>query len=154
MGIQFLEDSARDVENGVSSGMAPFQRFNCFRRGPNDQLDLAALRFALQLLHHRQATVSSCADDQPLAFPGDLLFDRQRRVSKLVAKLLGRLFLALANLAAINDHVVVVGDAVDSNRTEGKISDAHIHLPQADEKGPHRWAVYCRKTNKSTSLSA
>ena len=34
-------------------------------------------------------------------------------MSKLVTELLGRLFLALADLTAVNHHVVVAGDAIE-----------------------------------------
>src|SRR5216683_1769717 len=36
-----------------------------------------------------------------------------------------RFFLALADLAAVNHHVVVAGDAIDPDRTEGKLVEAH-----------------------------
>jgi hypothetical protein len=54
-------------------------------------------------------------------------------VPELLAKPLGRLFLAFANLAAINHHVVLARHAIDTNRTEGKIFEMHTHLqPLAD----------------------
>src|SRR6266849_1173497 len=46
-------------------------------------------------------------------------------MSKLVAELFRRFFLALADLAAVNHHVVVAGDAIDPDRTEGKLVEAH-----------------------------
>ena len=41
-----------------------------------------------------------------------------RGVSEGLAELLGRLFLALADCATIDHHVVLVGDAVNTDRTE------------------------------------
>jgi hypothetical protein len=39
-------------------------------------------------------------------------------VSKVIAKLLGRLLLALPNLAAVDHHVVIIGGAIDPNGSE------------------------------------
>src|ERR1019366_10777765 len=46
-------------------------------------------------------------------------------MSKLVAELFRRFLLALADLAAVNHHVVVAGDAIDPDGTEGKLVEAH-----------------------------
>ena len=90
---------------------------------------LAALRFALHFFHHRQPSICSSADYQSSAFPGYVLLDGKRNMSKLVAELFGRFFLALADLAAVNHHVVVAGDAIDPDGTEGKLIEAHRCIP-------------------------
>ena len=46
-------------------------------------------------------------------------------MSKLVPELLGRFLLPLADVAAVNHHVVLVGDAVNPDGTEGKLVEAH-----------------------------
>ena len=50
-------------------------------------------------------------------------------MSKLLPEFLGRLFRALADLAAVNHHVVVAGDAIDPDGTEGKLIEAHRCTP-------------------------
>ena len=65
------------------------------------------------------------ADDEALASEGDLLLSGQWRVSEGVAKLFGWLLVALADLAAIDHDVVLVRDAVNTDRTKGKRFDAH-----------------------------
>jgi hypothetical protein len=45
---------------------------------------------------------------------------------KLVAELLRLFFLALSDLAVVNHHVVVAGDAIDPDGTEGKAVAAHM----------------------------
>jgi hypothetical protein len=47
-------------------------------------------------------------------------------MSELVAELFRRFFLALADLSAVNHHVVVAGDAIDLDGTEGKPVEAHV----------------------------
>jgi len=53
---------------------------------------------------------------------------RTTRMSKLLSELLGELLLPLADLAAIDDHVIVKARAVDLNRSKGKIPEARICL--------------------------
>jgi hypothetical protein len=60
----------------------------------------------------------SGADHEPAAFPGDLFFYGQRCVSEGLAELLGRFFLAFGDCPAIYHHVVLVGDAVNADRTK------------------------------------
>src|SRR6516225_5644010 len=110
-GVQ--KSSTRDVQDGVGVVGVLLERVYGLGRGKNEQLDLAALGFEFHVLHYREATMCPGADHQPLAFPRDVLFDRQRRVSELVAKLLGRLLLAFADFAAINYHIIIVGGPVD-----------------------------------------
>jgi hypothetical protein len=48
-------------------------------------------------------------------------------MTKSVTILLGRFLIALANLAAIDQHIVFVGDAVDADRAEGQKPQAAHH---------------------------
>jgi hypothetical protein len=63
-----------------------------------------------------------------LAFPGYLLFDGERCVAEGVTELFGWLLLALADLSAVDHHVVFIGNAIDPDGTEGILSEAHSHL--------------------------
>src|SRR5207245_1265090 len=53
---------------------------------------------------------------------------RNRRVSEGFTELFGWFFLPLADLAAIDHHVVLVRGPVDTDRTEGKLLEAHTLL--------------------------
>ena len=57
-------------------------------------------------------------------------------MSKLVAELFRRFFLALADLAAVNHDVIVAGDAIDPDGTEAKVVEAHRGTP------PHVHALF------------
>src|SRR5215831_4238579 len=78
---------------------------------------MAAPGFLFHFVHDRQAARSG-ADDQPSAFPRDLFLRRKRRVAETLSEFLGRLLLTLADLPAVDDHVVLVSDAVDTDRTK------------------------------------
>ncbi len=78
------------------------------------QFDLAPLRLAFHFFHHRQSAECTGTDDELAAFPGYVLRHRQWRVSKVIAEFLGRLFLAVADLPAVDDHIVLVGAVVDA----------------------------------------
>ena len=54
----------------------------------------------------------------PPAFPRDLFLRRKRRVAETLPEFLGGLLLTLADLPAIDEHIVLVSDAVDADRTE------------------------------------
>src|SRR5262245_35414175 len=84
---------------------------------------MAAPGFLFHFVHDRQAARSG-ADDQPSAFPRDLFLRRKRRVAETLSEFLGRLLLTLADLPAVDDHVVLVSDAVDTDRTEGERLEA------------------------------
>jgi hypothetical protein len=62
-------------------------------------------------------------------FQGIFILYRKRRVAESVDKLLGRSFLPFADLAAINDDVMLACRTVDPNGAEGKMVEAHMHLP-------------------------
>jgi hypothetical protein len=89
---------------------------------------VAAFRFAFYFLHNWQAAIRSSADHKPLAFPGYLFFDGQRRMPKLVTEFLGRRLLAFADLSALDHHVLFIGAAVDLEGTEGKLVEVQKRL--------------------------
>ena len=65
--------------------------------------------------------VQTCAlpiYDQASAFPWDLFLRRKRRVAESFPEFFRGLLLALADLPAVDDHVVLVSNAVDADRTE------------------------------------
>jgi hypothetical protein len=41
----------------------------------------------------------------------------------------GGLLFSLPNVAAVDDHVVLIGHAVDPDGAEGEILETHWHLP-------------------------
>jgi hypothetical protein len=59
----------------------------------------------------------------------------QRRVPIVFPKLLGRFLLALADFAMVNHHIVLVSGAVNSNRSEGKISESAFSPPASSSLG-------------------
>src|ERR1017187_6962204 len=109
--------SAGYVQDRVDSVRVLLQYLDCLSRRQHEQLDAAALGFLFHFFHDRQGAGSG-ADHQLPAFPGDLFFDRERCVAEGVAKLFGCLLLALPDLAAVDEHVMFVGDAIDADRTE------------------------------------
>src|SRR5215471_1881997 len=54
---------------------------------------------------------------------------RERCVAELFSKFLRRLFLALADFAAINDDIMFVRAAVDPDGTEREFAEAHTRTP-------------------------
>jgi len=128
-----LAGSAGQVQDGVGVRCGFGQRAGRLRRGQEDKVDLAAAGLVADVLHHRQRAVSAGADDQPAASPRDVLRDRERGVPAGAAELPRRGLLALADLAAVDDEVVVVGHAVDPYRAEGVAGESHDDAPS-----PHR----------------
>src|SRR6516225_501801 len=100
------------MENCVGLLSAFIQEFHGFFRWEDEQFNFAPLGLTFDLIHHWQCA-SSRADHQAAAFPRDLLFQRERRVSEGFAELLGRFFLPLANLSSVDYHVVAVLNAID-----------------------------------------
>jgi hypothetical protein len=90
---------------------------------------VAAFGFAFHFLHDWQTAMGSGADDEPLAFPGDLFFEGQGRVAELIAEFLGRGFLAFADFSAVDDNVVLVGAVVDLDSAEGEFTEVHVRPP-------------------------
>src|SRR6266566_6456689 len=110
--------SAGQVQDGVGvlGGLGQYGDRLC--RGHDDQVDLAAAGLFVDVLHHRQRAIGAGADHQPATPPGDVLGGRQRGVAVGAAELAGSALLALADLPAVDDQVVVIGHAVDLYRTE------------------------------------
>src|SRR6266851_9782293 len=117
--------SARHVENGVGVVGILGKRLHGLVGRQNQQIDFSAARFTFHLVHHRKRSISSGADYEASALPGHLLLNRDRSVPELLAEFLGGLLLALANLAAVDDHVIFEGDTVDFDRTEVKFAEVH-----------------------------
>src|SRR5215469_17707356 len=111
--------SAGQVQDGVGVGCGLAQRAGRRRRGQDDKVDAAAASLIADLLHHWQRAVRAGADDQPAASPRDVLREGERGVPVAAAELARRGLLALADLAAVKDEVVVVGHAVELDGTEG-----------------------------------
>src|SRR5208283_4144847 len=103
------------------------------RRGEDDEVDLAAAGLVPDLWHHWQRAVGAGADHQPAASPRDVLLGRERGVPVRAAELPRGGLLPLADLPAVDDQVVIVGHAVDPDRTEGVAGESH-----ADAPCPHR----------------
>src|SRR4029453_2905523 len=120
--------SARHVEDGVRFLRMLFQRLDGFGGWEVEQCDLAASGLAPHIVHPRQRSRPG-ADDQPAALPGDLLFHSNRCVSELIAEFLRGLLLPLSHLPAVDHHVVLIGHAVDPDRTKGTLLEAHTNLP-------------------------
>lgn len=69
----------------------------------NQQFDFVTLCLAPYFFHHRQSAVCTGTDDELAAFPEYGLRNGQWRVSKVIAEFLGRLFLAVADLPAVDN---------------------------------------------------
>src|SRR6266545_2805118 len=138
--------SARQVQDGVGIRSGPGQHADRLCSGQHDKVDLAAAGLFLYLLHHGQRAMSTGADHQPAASPRDVLRDRERGMPVRAAEPLGRGLLALADLPAVNDHVVLVGHAVDSYRTERELGESHADspLPAAGSYGAYQRSVQVR----------
>src|SRR5215510_15079692 len=139
--------SAGHVQDGVCFLRVLAQLLNRLGCRQHEQLDMAALGFFFHFVHHRQSACSG-ADDQPSTFPRDLFLHRQRCVAEIVPKFLGGLLLTLADLPAIDEHVVLVSDAVDADRTEGE----RIEAAAAGESPTDRF--YCLHCFHVASLNA
>src|SRR5262245_33915444 len=84
---------------------------------------MAAFGFFFYFVHDRQSARSG-ADNQPCAFPWDLFLQRKRRMAESLPEFLGGLLLPLADLPTIDEHVMIVSDPVDADRTEGERLEA------------------------------
>src|SRR5208283_3957502 len=111
------------------------------RRGEDDEVDLAAAGLVPDLWHHWQRAVGAGADHQPAASPRDVLLGRERGVPVRAAELPRGGLLPLADLPAVDDQVVIVGHAVDPDRTEGVAGESHADapLPAPGSYGRYRW---------------
>jgi hypothetical protein len=117
------------VKNRVRVFRFALQHLNCVDSGQDKQFDFVTLGFALYSLRDGESTVCTTADDELAALPGDFLFYRQWRVAELFSKFRRRLFLALADFAAINDDIMFVPAAVDLDATERESVETHTRTP-------------------------
>ena len=69
------------MENGVGAFGVPIQDLHGFLRWQDEQFNFAPLGLRFDLIHDRQSSFAR-ADHQPTAFPRDLLFQRERRVTE------------------------------------------------------------------------
>ena len=118
---------AGDVQDRVRFVRLLLQLLDSLGRREDEQFDLATHSFTLHFFHDWQCARAG-TDHKPPAFPGNLFLDGQRRVSKGVAELFGRFFLALTNSSAIDHDVMFVGNTINADRTEGEILEAHTYL--------------------------
>src|SRR6266487_1710814 len=124
-----LQRSTRHVEDRVRLFELLSQDLDSFDCRKNKQFDLVMLRLAFHFFHHRQSAECASTDDELAAFPRYVLRDGQWRVSKVIAEFLGRLFLTVADLPAVDDHIVLVGAVVIAEGAKREISEAHRRCP-------------------------
>ena len=119
------------------------------------QCDFAASGFAFNVVHHRHGARSS-ADDQTTTLPGDLLFDRHRRMPEFVAKFLRGLFLTLTDVSAVNHHIMLIRHAVDTDGAKRKLLEAHneTELSAHSLEHHHRFAYAVTMFQVSIALAA
>src|SRR5262249_36441602 len=112
--------STRHVQDRVRFGRMLFQLLDSLIGREYEQSDLVPLGFALHSVPHRHG-IRPSADDQTMTFPRNLLFDRNPRVPELVAKFLRWLLLTLTRASAVDQPVVLIHHAIDSDGTKGKL---------------------------------
>src|SRR6266581_8678684 len=116
-----LQRSTRHVEDRVRLFELLSQDLDSFDCRKNKQFDLVMLRLAFHFFHHRQSAECTSTDDELAAFPRYVLRDGQWRMPKVIAEFLGRLLLAVADLPAVDDHIVLKGSAVDAEKPKEKL---------------------------------
>jgi hypothetical protein len=92
----------------------------------NTSIALAVGKTTNLVLRRLASVTSSMTGNAPVPVPitsrrhfqGIFFLHRQRGVSEGVAKLFGGLLFAFADLPVVDDHVVLVGDPIDANRTK------------------------------------
>src|SRR5271165_108563 len=102
------------MENGIGVFGTLIQELHGFFRWEDDQLDFAPLSLTFDLIHHWQCSFAR-ADHQAAAFPRNLLFQRERRVSEGFAELLGSFLLPFPHLASVDQHVIAILNPIDPN---------------------------------------
>ena len=101
------------MKHGVRLLGLPLQHLDCFCRREHHQFDAAVPGLTFHIVHDGQTSICSGTDDQTPAVPRNLFFQRQRCVAKLLAELLGWLFLPSMDLASIGkrfdaDYVIYI----------------------------------------------
>src|SRR5713101_4926850 len=79
----------------------------------NQQFNFSAPSLAFHLGHHRKRAISSRADYEALALPGHLLLDRYRACVRTPRGISSSAFPALANLAAVDNHIMFETNAIN-----------------------------------------
>ena len=148
--------SARHVQDGVGVRSSPGQHADRLCCGQDDQVDLAAAGLVPDLLHDRQGAVGASTDHQPAASPRDVLLGGERGVPVRAAKLPGGGLLALADLPVVDDQVVVLGHAVDPDRSEAVAGELHADAPcpAPGSYGRYRQRVQTRMRSVSVPTTA
>ena len=95
------------------------QQFESLGGRQDTQLNLTTPGFLLNFVHHRQSTRTR-TDHQAATLPRDPLFNGERSVTKIIAESLGGLLFPFVNFSAVNDYVMVVCNAINSDGSEGK----------------------------------
>jgi hypothetical protein len=118
-GIAALRQLAQHVtcRTALVPGAAPVSTPIASAAGRTTRSILRRAGLFPDVLHHRQRAISTGADHQPATSPGDVLGGRERSVPVRAAEPPGRGLLALADLSAVDDQVVIAGHAVDPHRT-------------------------------------
>src|SRR6266567_3981964 len=131
-GLQYSASPQRStchVDDRVGVCGVFLQYLDGFDCRQNQQFDLVTLCLTLYFFHHRQSAVCTGTDDELAAFPGYVLRNGKWRVPKVIAEFLGRLFLAVVALPAIDDHIVLKGSAVDAEGAKREIIEVHVWPP-------------------------
>src|SRR6516165_12502563 len=118
---------AGQVEDGVGPSGALAQELECLLRGQSDEFDVPPFRLAADVVHDRQRSAAG-PHHQALALPRDLLVERQRRVAVERSVLFGGALVSLPDFTAVDDQVVVVLVAVDTELPEGEAGELHGFL--------------------------
>src|SRR5713226_3661145 len=79
----------------------------------NQQFNFSGPSLAFHLGHHRKRAISSRADYEAFALPGISSSTDTGAVSELLAEFLRGLFPALANLAAVDNHIMFETNAIN-----------------------------------------
>src|SRR5271165_2144270 len=112
------------MENSVGAFGVLIQYLHGFFRGEDSQFNFAPLSLTFDLIHDWKSSFAR-ANHQATAFPRDLLFQRERRMSEGFAKLLGSFLLPFAHLASVDHHVIAVLNAIDPNLPKRELLELH-----------------------------
>ena len=112
------------MQDSVGFCKTVLQMLDCLSRWKYEEFNVSVFGAPLHFVHDRERPPAG-ADHKPAALPGYLFIQGQRRMPKSVPIFSGRLLFPLVNLPPIDDHVVFVGNAINADRTEGKIFKSH-----------------------------
>jgi hypothetical protein len=118
----------RHVQDRVGPLRWLLKRHDGLWGGQDHELDVPSRGLALHVWHDGQVPIGSCADDEPVTLPRNLLVDGQRRVPEGGAEFLRGLFAPGVDLAAIEDDIMFVEDTVDGDVTERELVDPHTGI--------------------------